>query len=113
MRQYRRAAFGAKWVANWLRGMGSDAEPFKGPMSGKVTLIPPALAAEFGELGKHASIITPEFGSSFLLSGVLTYCPLPLDAPTDYGINAFCQNCKICETACPPKAFFPRKNGAR
>ena len=32
MRQYRRAAFGAKWVANWLRGMGWDAEPLKGPM---------------------------------------------------------------------------------
>ena len=70
---------------------------------------PSALAAGFGELGKHGSIITPEFGSSFQLSGVLTDCPLPLDAPTDYDIDAFCQNCKIYETACPPKALFQEK----
>ena len=113
MRQYSRAGYGAKWVANWLHGMGWDAEPLTGPMSGKVTLIPPALAAGFGELGKHGSIITPEFGSSFRLSGVLTDCPLPLDAPTDYGIDAFCQNCKICETACPPKALFSDKKIVR
>ncbi len=64
MRQYSRAAFGAKSVANWLRGLGWDAEPLTGPMSGKVTLIPPALASGFGELGKHGSIINPEFGAS-------------------------------------------------
>jgi epoxyqueuosine reductase len=113
MRQYSRAAFGAKSVANWLRGLGWDAEPLTGPMSGKVTLIPPALASGFGELGKHGSIINPEFGASFRLSGVLTDCPLPLDEPADHGIDDFCQNCRICEVACPPDALFSEKKMVR
>ena len=83
MRQYRRAAFGAKFVASWLRENGWEAEPLTGPMSGKMTMIPAALSAGFGELGKHGSIITPEFGSSFRLSAVLTDCPLPLSQPED------------------------------
>ncbi|MAH87294.1 MAG: (Fe-S)-binding protein [Kiloniella sp.] len=113
MRQYRRAAHGAKAVANWLRTKGWDAEPLTGPMSGKIAMIPAALACGFGELGKHGSVITPEFGSSFRLSAVLTDCPLPLSAPVDHGIDDFCMNCRVCEDACPPKAIGPEKQRVR
>ena len=105
MHRYSRAAFGAKWVSSWSRGMGWDAEPLTGPMSGKVTLIPPALFAGFGELGKHGSIINPAFGSSFLLSGVLTDCQMPLDAPDRLPYSCILKKCRICETACPPQAL--------
>ena len=57
MRQYKRAAYGAKFIANWLHDQGWEAEPLTGPMSGKITMIPAALQAGFGELGKHGSII--------------------------------------------------------
>ena len=113
MRQYMRAAQGANYVANWLRSKGWDAEPLTGPMSGKVTMIPPALAAGFGELGKHGSIITPEFGSSFRLSAVLTDAPLPNSAPQDHHIDSFCANCKICENACPTDAISDEKQLVR
>ena len=113
MRQYLRAAQGAKQVAGWLRERGWDAEPLTGPMSGKVTMIPPALAAGFGELGKHGSVINPAFGASFRLSAVLTDCPLPLDAPADHGIDAFCASCRVCEAACPTDAIAPHKQTVR
>lgn len=113
MRQYLRAATGAKHVANRLRKLGYRAEPLTGPMSGKITLIPAALAAGFGELGKHGSIITPEFGSSFRLSAVLTDAPVPLNTPQDHGIDAFCMNCQLCTNACPPDAIFSEKQTIR
>lgn len=113
MRQYRRAAHGAKHVANWLRSQGWDAEPLTGPMSGKLTMIPAALACGFGELGKHGSLITPEFGASFRLSAVLTNSPLPRTAPATHGIDDFCMNCRICEDACPPEAIASEKQLVR
>ena len=113
MRQYRRAAFGAKYCANWLRSLGWDAEPLTGPMSGKLAMIPAAIQAGFGELGKHGSLITPEFGSSFRLSAVLTDCPLPLTQAQEHGIDDFCMNCRVCEDACPPAAIASEKQLVR
>ena len=113
MRQYKRAAYGAKYFANWLRKNGWEAEPLTGPMSGKITMIPPAIEAGFGELGKHGSIINPEFGSSFRLSAILTDCPLPYSKKQSHEVDEFCLNCKICENECPPGAIFNEKKTVR
>lgn len=111
--QYQRAAVAAMRIAGWIREQGWDAEPVTGPMTGAVAMIPPALACGFGELGKHGSIINPEFGASFRLSAVLTDAPLPLTPARDFGIDGFCQNCRICEDACPPFAIGPDKQTVR
>jgi ferredoxin len=113
VRQYARAAAVAKTVAGWLREQGWEAEPLTGPMTGKLAMIPPALACGFGELGKHGSIINPELGASFRLSAVLTDAPFAPTAPRVHGIDGFCQNCRICEDACPPEALFPEKKIVR
>lgn len=113
MTQYSRAAAAAKQIAGWLRTLGWDAEAVTGPMTGSLAMIPPALACGFGELGKHGSIINPEFGASFRLSAVLTDAPFAPTAPRDFGIDAFCQNCRICEDACPPFALSPDKQTVR
>lgn len=113
LRQYGRAAAAAKAVAGWLRTEGWDAEPLTGPMTSKVAMIPPALACGFGELGKHGSIINPEFGASFRLSAVLTDAPFDPTPPREFGIDAFCQSCRICEDACPPEALFAEKQTVR
>lgn len=113
IRQYGRAAKAAKDVAGWLRNQGWAAEPSTGPMAGVFTMIPPALACGFGELGKHGSIINPQFGASFRLSGVLTNAPFAPTPPREHGIDAFCTNCRVCEDACPPEAIAPLKQLVR
>lgn len=113
IRQYGRAAGAAKEVANWLRRQGHEAEPVTGPMAGALTLIPAALACGFGELGKHGSIINPEMGASFRLSAVLTNAPFAKTPQQEFGIDRFCQSCRICENACPPEALSPDKQMVR
>lgn len=111
--QYQRAAVAAMRVAEWIRQQGWDAQPLTGPMTGAVAMIPPALACGFGELGKHGSVINPDFGASFRLSAVLTDAPFAVTPPQDHGIDGFCQNCRICEDACPPIAIAPDKQTVR
>lgn len=111
--QYARAAAAAKTVAGWIRSKGWEAEPVTGPMTGALAMIPPALACGFGELGKHGSIINPEHGASFRLSAVLTDAPFAPTHAQAHGIDAFCQNCRICEDACPPEALSPDKQLVR
>jgi len=112
-RQYSRAAAVAKKVAGWLREQGWDAEPVTGPMVGKILLIPPAIESGFGELGKHGSVINPEFGSGFRLAAVLTDAPFATTPKREFGIDDFCSRCRVCENACPPFAITPEKGIVR
>ena len=113
MRQYNRGTRAARTLADWIRARGYDAEPHGGPTGGPMTLIPAALKAGLGELGKHGSIINRHLGSSFRLAGVLTDMPLVADAPDHFGVDDFCKNCRVCERACPPDAIAPRKQTVR
>ncbi len=113
MAQYARAAAASKAVAGWIRAMGWEAEPVTGPMTGALAMIPPALACGFGELGKHGSIINPEFGASFRLSAVLTDAPFAPTPARAFGIDDFCTHCRICQDACPPDALSDNKQTVR
>lgn len=113
MAQYARAAKAAKDIAGWIRQQGWDADPVTGPMTGALAMIPPALACGFGELGKHGSIINPDLGASFRLSAILTDAPFAPTPQQHHGIDDFCQNCRICEDACPPEALFSDKQTVR
>ena len=111
--QYIRAAKAAKTIAGWIRTQGWEAEAVTGPMTGALAMIPPALACGFGELGKHGSIINPEFGASFRLSAVLTDAPFATTSARSHGVDDFCRSCRICEDACPPEALSPEKKTVR
>jgi epoxyqueuosine reductase QueG len=104
---------GAKRVAGWLRRQGWPAEPQTGPMTGRLALIPAAIAAGIGELGKHGSLINPEFGASFRLAAVLTDAPIAPTPPRSFGVDGFCAACRVCEEACPPEAIFEAKQTVR
>ena len=112
-RQYLRAALAAKKVAGWLREEGYQADAVTGPMTGRILLIPPAIECGFGELGKHGSIINPQFGSGFRLGAVLTDAPLAPTPKRTFGIDDFCSRCRVCENACPPLAIHPDKQTVR
>ncbi len=113
VRQYGRAAAASKAVAGWLRAQGWPAEPVTGPMSGRLTMIPAAIACGFGELGKHGSIINAEYGASFRLAAVLTDAPLAPTPARGFGVDDFCASCRVCEDACPPEAILPEKQTVR
>lgn len=112
-RQYNRAARAAKKVAGWLREHGWEANPVTGPMAGDILMTPPALECGFGELGKHGSIINPEFGSAFRLGAVLTDAPFATTPKREFGVDDFCSRCRVCENACPPFAITPEKQMVR
>jgi epoxyqueuosine reductase QueG len=113
VRQYTRGLRISRGLTGWLRRQGAPAEAEPGPMTGSLTLIPAALAAGFGELGKHGSIIHRELGAMFRMSAVLTDQELEPDAPDDFGADGFCTHCRICTDNCPPDAIFREKQTVR
>jgi Pyruvate/2-oxoacid:ferredoxin oxidoreductase delta subunit len=111
--QYARGTRSSYHLANWIRSQGYHADPFPGPMAGALLLIPPAIAAGLGELGKHGSLISPRFGSGVRLAGVTTDMPLVPTAQPRFGADEFCATCQICTQACPPGAITPHKQMVR
>jgi Pyruvate/2-oxoacid:ferredoxin oxidoreductase delta subunit len=111
--QYNRGQRAAIALANWIRGQGWHARGHCGPLAGPVSIIPAAIAAGLGELGKHGSMINRKYGSSFRLAYVLTELPLAEDRPDRLGVDEFCVNCRLCTSLCPPKAIFDTKQLVR
>lgn len=105
IRQYARGMRAAKGLASAIRSDGHAAEPHGGPMAYPMLLLPAAIAAGLGELGKHGSLINRTLGSNFRLACVLTDVPLVPDAPDEFGADDFCQRCQACTNACPPQAI--------
>jgi epoxyqueuosine reductase len=111
--QYGRGTRAAYKLAGWMREQGWDAHPHGGPMAGPVLIIPAAIEAGLGELGKHGSMINRQFGSSFRLACVLTDMPLVADAPDAFGADNFCASCQVCTNVCPVDAIGPEKQAVR
>ena len=109
IKQYGRGTRAVKDIATWIRERGWDAEHHGGPMAGPLLLIPHAIECGFGELGKHGSIISEEYGSSFRLAAVLTDLPLLPTPRKSYNVDDFCERCQVCANACPPEAILPEK----
>lgn len=67
--------------------------------------VPTALDAGMGELGRMGYIVHPIFGTNFRLVTVTTDLPLAYDKPVDFGLQDFCERCKLCADACPSGAI--------
>lgn len=103
-------------LAKTIRSFGHPAQASTNLAPGsstEVLHVPIAIAAGLGQLGKHGSLITAEFGSNVRLATVLTDLPLAVDEPRDIGVDDLCQNCRICETNCPPHAISAEKQLVR
>ena len=112
-KQYNRGTVAAYKLANWIREQGWDAKPHGGPQSGPVLMIPGAISAGLGELGKHGSMINRQLGSSFRLANVLTNMPLNPDTPDTFGADEFCMSCQLCTNTCPVDAITAAKQTVR
>jgi len=116
MDAYREVNRIAITLAGTIRSLGYPAQASTNLAPGsstEVLHIPIAIAAGLGQLGKHGSLITAEFGSNVRLATVLTDLPLAIDQPRDLGVDDLCSNCRICETNCPPHAIFSQKQLVR
>ena len=102
MRGYRRVSRQAVKLAAHIRGLGWEAKAHADPKTGSLLHIPPAIRAGLGELGKHGSIITREWGSNVRLAAVTTNLPLAVDDPVDIGVDDLCVACRRCTLDCPP-----------
>jgi Pyruvate/2-oxoacid:ferredoxin oxidoreductase delta subunit len=111
--QYARGTRSSYALANWIRAQGYNASPYPGPSAGALVLIPPAIAAGLGELGKHGSLISRKFGSGVRLAGVTTDMPLVSSVPDRFGADEFCSTCQVCTNACPPGAIAEQKQLVR
>jgi len=112
-RQYNRASRVARRLANYICEQGHYAKAWPGPYASGLSMMPAAIEAGLGELGKHGSLINREYGSSFRLSAVTTHMPLNYDEPADFGADDFCTRCQVCINACPPGAIVDLKQMVR
>lgn len=111
--QYARGTRSSYALANWIRSQGYTANPYPGPSASAIVLIPPAIASGLGELGKHGSLISPQFGSGVRLAGVTTDMPLIPTGANRFGADDFCATCQVCTRACPPGAIAEHKQVVR
>jgi epoxyqueuosine reductase len=105
MRGYRRVARIAVELSERIRAMGWPAKAHGDPKTGAFVQIPHAIEAGLGQLGKHGSLISREYGSNFRLAAVTTDIPLSIDSPVDIGVDDLCFSCRRCVIDCPPRAI--------
>ena len=113
MRVYREVSRIAIELGEEIRAMGWPAWAYGNPNSTDILQIPLALSAGLGQLGKHGSMISKEFGSNFRLAAVATDLPLATDEPVDIGVDDVCETCTRCVTDCPPGAIYNEKQLVR
>ena len=113
MRVYKEVSRIAIRLSQQIRKMGWPARAYGNPNSTDILHIPLAVNAGLGELGKHGSMISTEFGSNFRLAAVLTDLPLACDEPVDIGVQDLCLSCRRCVTDCPPDAIYDEEQLVR
>jgi reductive dehalogenase len=105
---YQHLGLVAETLANYIRRLGWEALPQYGPsfVNRYIVLLPPLLlAAGIGEVSRAGIILNPYLGLGYKAAAVLTDMPLIYDQPVDFGLQRFCQSCKICAENCPSKAI--------
>ena len=111
VRTYRRSSAYSNQLAAYIRSLGWPAEAFA--IGRDILMMPSAIQAGLGQLGKHGSLINRELGSNFRLTMVLTDLPLATDAPVDIGVEDVCATCRACTRYCPPDAISDNKTLVR
>ncbi len=88
-------------MSRFIKGLGYEAFD----LQNVAPVVPFAINAGLGELGRMNRMVNPIFGGNVRIGAVLTDLPLAVDKPIDFGLQAFCTECKKCATSCPTKAI--------
>jgi epoxyqueuosine reductase len=105
---YQHLGMAAETLANYIKRLGWEASPQYGPsfVDRYIVQLPPLLlAAGIGEVSRVGIILNPFLGLGYKAAAVLTDMPIVPDQPIDFGLQKFCQNCKICAENCPSHAI--------
>ena len=102
---YQRVSLVAHTIADYIKRLGYPASP-QAPNAYQVLIPPLLLWAGIGEVCRNGIILSPFLGLSFKAAAVLTDLPLVPDKPIDFGLQDFCQHCKICAQLCPSQAIL-------
>ncbi len=89
-------------LAQFIRNLGYNAVA---SLNDTAQCVPYAIQAGLGEYGRHGLVITPEFGPRLRFGKIFTDLPLVHDTPKKSGVKEFCDLCRKCSDACPPKAI--------
>jgi hypothetical protein len=101
---YAQGAYITTILAQWFGGLGYRAVAHHNRHY-DLLLVPLAIDAGLGELGRHGYLVADQFGPRIRLFAVTTDMPLQPDRPIDRGVEGFCRICKKCAAACPSRSI--------
>ena len=104
MHRYADGAVIANQVASYVANLGYSATA-NHLSRYDCLLVPLAVDAGMGEMGRLGYLMTREFGPRQRLSAVTTDLPLLPDAPVDIGVEDFCRICRKCAVCCPSRSI--------
>jgi reductive dehalogenase len=101
---YAKAAFIATLLGSFIANLGYSATA-NHLRRYDVLLVPMAVDAGLGEVGRLGYLMTREFGPRVRLGCVTTDLPLVPDRPVDIGVEGFCSICKKGALCCPSRSI--------
>jgi len=101
---YAKGAFITTALARWAGNMGYHAAAHHNRHY-DLLVVPLAVDAGLGELGRLGYLITDRFGPRVRLFAVTTDLPLVPDKPVDLGVEGFCERCLKCADSCPSRSI--------
>ncbi|HUT72254.1 MAG TPA: reductive dehalogenase [Desulfatiglandales bacterium] len=104
MGNYAQGAYIATQLAHFIANLGYSATASH-LRHYDALMVPLAVDAGLGELGRLGYLITKEFGPRVRLGAVTTDLPLVPDEPIDIGVEDFCRICKKCAMCCPSSSI--------
>ncbi len=104
MGNYAKGAFIATQLAAYIANLGYSATA-NHLRHYDAVLVPLAVDAGLGEVGRLGYLMTKDFGPRVRLGAVTTNLPLVPDKPVDIGAEDFCEICKKCANCCPSNSI--------
>ena len=74
-----------------------------------VKYVPHAVNAGLAELGANGLALTPQFGPRQRWCMISLDAEIEPDPPADFGIAAYCEECRLCVHGCPGRALSEEK----